>query len=80
MTLMFTRSSVGCRRWTSVLIAKTFPLHLILELAVEDAAVYDGLDFIVLLMVHNYWQWWGVCLLTWDWICNCRPEFDNIEY
>ena len=63
-----------------VLVAKTFPLHPVLELATKDAAVQDSLDFIVLLVVHNYRRWWGVCLPTKDWICDCRLEFDNMEY
>ena len=38
-----------------ILVAETFPLHLVLELAMEDVAVQDSLNFIMLLVVYNYW-------------------------
>ena len=63
-----------------VLITKTFPLYLVLKLAMEDVAVQDSLDFVVLLVVHDYWRRRGICLPTGDWICDHRPEFDHMEH
>ena len=63
-----------------ILVAKTLPLHTVLELATENVTVQDSLNFIVLLVVHDYWQRQGVRPPTGDWIRDCRLEFDNMEH
>ena len=47
----------------SILVSMALPLDPVLELAAKDATIQNCLHLIVLLIIHNYWQWWGIHLL-----------------
>jgi hypothetical protein len=62
---------------TIVLITITFPLDEVLESSPEYAAIKDGFNFIMFLSIDQDGVWWWVALLSWDWICGCRHQFDH---